>query len=203
MKGRKQRIIYPLPRRTQEEHELILKTGEYYPITTEELVKLFRELTGSEIGVLFYLRTINYEGKPLVAPVAKIASDLEITKRAVNMSLKTLSEKGLLPSWLIYNTSAKNNTELTIRDRMKEELSGAVEVVIPVGRIDLLTDTEIIEIKDINDWKEALGKLLAYSPFFPKHAKRIHLFGKSDLAKLTLAQATCSQFDITVTFEEV
>jgi len=32
---------------------------------------------------------------------------------------------------------------------------------------------------------------------------RIHLFGKQDLAKLALAQATCSEFGITVTFEEV
>lgn len=32
---------------------------------------------------------------------------------------------------------------------------------------------------------------------------RIHLFGRSDLAKLALAQATCLEFRITVTFEEV
>ncbi|WP_375514260.1 hypothetical protein [uncultured Nostoc sp.] len=32
---------------------------------------------------------------------------------------------------------------------------------------------------------------------------RIHLFERSDLAKLALAQATCLEFRITVTFEEV
>jgi hypothetical protein len=90
-----------------------------------------------------------------------------------------------------------------IQQRLKLELGGQVGVVTAVGRIDVLTDTELIEIKDIQDWKNALGQILAYSSFFSGHSKRIHLFGQSDLAKLALAQATCSEFDITVTFEEV
>lgn len=200
------RIVYPVPKRTPEEYELLLETGEYYPLTLEELVKLSRELKESEISVLFYLRTMNYEGKPLTVPVAKIASDLELHPHTVNNALKVLSQKELLPEWCKNNFTfrdSQNNIETKIRDRMKEELGGAVEVVTPVGRIDLLTATEIIEIKRINDWKEALGQLLAYSPSFPQHTKRIHLFGKSDLAKLTAARTTCKEFNITVTFEEV
>ncbi|WP_211178416.1 MULTISPECIES: hypothetical protein [Brasilonema] len=57
--------------------------------------------------------------------------------------------------------------------------------------------------KDISDWKEALDKILAYSAFFPEHSKRIHLFGRTDLAKLALASATCEEFNVVVTFEEV
>ena len=76
-------------------------------------------------------------------------------------------------------------------------------VITAVGRIDLLTESEVIEIKNIDDWKEVLGKILAYSAFFPTHAKRVHLFGKLDLGKLSLAKSTCFEFDITVTFEEV
>lgn len=88
------------------------------------------------------------------------------------------------------------------RNAVYEAISVPVEVTTTVGRIDLLTATEIIEIKEINEWKEALGKLLAYSSFFPQHNKRIHLFGRPDLSKLTIARATCKEFNITVTFEE-
>ncbi|KYC34887.1 hypothetical protein WA1_50130 [Scytonema hofmannii PCC 7110] len=98
---------------------------------------------------------------------------------------------------------ASADVERQIQDRLKHELGGQTEVVTAVGRIDLLTSTEVIEIKEISDWKEALGKVLAYSAFKPEHSKRIHPFGKPDLTKLALAQATGSEFDVVVTFEEV
>ena len=53
------------------------------------------------------------------------------------------------------------------------------------------------------DWKEALGKILAYAAFFLSHDKRIHLFGKPNLPKLSLAQALSAEFGVSVTFEEV
>ncbi|WP_460202977.1 hypothetical protein [Scytonema sp. NUACC21] len=52
------------------------------------------------------------------------------------------------------------------------------------------------------EWLKALRKLKP-SAFILKHSKRIHLCGKSDLTKLALAQATCSEFNVTVTFKEV
>ncbi|WP_460205471.1 hypothetical protein [Scytonema sp. NUACC21] len=64
------------------------------------------------------------------------------------------------------------------------------------------TGAEIIELKGVDNWFEALCQLLAYTVYL-WHAKRIHLFGKQDLAKLALAQATCLEFGVAVTFEEV
>lgn len=61
---------------------------------------------------------------------------------------------------------------------------------------------EVIEIKEIGDWKGALGKILADSSFFPNHNKR-HLFGKRVLAKLALAQTTCCILCIAVPNEGV
>lgn len=117
--------------------------------------------------------------------------------------MRKLRTAGLLPKWFAFKKTDCADIERRIRDRMKAELAEEVEVVTAVGRIDLLTATEVIEIKNISDWKEALGKILAYSAFFAEHSKRIHLFGRPELAKLALAQATCSEFGITVTFEEV
>jgi hypothetical protein len=117
-------------------------------------------------------------------------------------AVKQLCELQLIVGQL-FGFDQKNDIEHQICDRLKLELGGEVEVITAVGRIDLLTAFEVIEIKNINNWKEALGKILAYSAFFPEHSKRIHLFGCRDCAKLALAQATCSEFEITVTFEEV
>ncbi|RUS93790.1 hypothetical protein DSM106972_095490 [Dulcicalothrix desertica PCC 7102] len=176
--------------------------GNFYSIQFDEWKKWYIELTKSQIGVLMYIKLADSYGNGARIKASKIAEELKITKRAVNSAIEVLASKGLLPDWYKNYLTSKNNIEMTIRDRMKEELGGAVEVVTAVGRIDLLTTTEIIEIKEINDWKEALGKLLAYSSFFPEHNKRIHLFGRLDLSKLATAQATCKEFDITVTFEE-
>ena len=133
----------------------------------------------------------------------ELAIRLNVSRQAVNGALGELDASGLLPQGITFKKKASADVERQIQDRLKDELGGQVEVVTAVGRIDLLTESEVIEIKEISDWKEALGKILAYSAFFPNHSKRIHLFGKQDLSKLALAQATCSEFGITVTFEEV
>ncbi|OUL28259.1 hypothetical protein BV375_18380 [Nostoc sp. 106C] len=54
-----------------------------------------------------------------------------------------------------------------------------------VGLADLITDTEIIEVKNINNWKHAVGQIFAYWYFASKYENlvkkqlqpRIHLFG--------------------------
>jgi DNA-binding MarR family transcriptional regulator len=186
--------------------------GKFYPLQQEEWLRACRELKPAHIAVLYYLKTLNPDSEKLSVSNNDIASALGITRSTVSRAICALHEKHWLPDWFEVQFREQNNVELTIRDtseagrqghRLKAEVGGQVEVVTAVGRIDLLTATELIEVKDIQDWKNALGQTLAYSAFFPTHSKRIHLFGKADLTKLALAQATCSEFDITVTFEEV
>ncbi|MDJ0719082.1 MAG: hypothetical protein QNJ54_33460 [Prochloraceae cyanobacterium] len=76
-----------------------------------------------------------------------------------------------------FKTSKINPVEYQIRDRLHQQSGGLKEVATPAGRIDLLTNTEIIEIKRIGDWKAALGQILVYSAYYPEHQKRLHLFG--------------------------
>lgn len=133
----------------------------------------------------------------------ELAIRLNVSRQAMSNAFGELHDAGLLPKWLAFKKMNSSDTEYQIQQRLQSELGGQVEVVTAVGRIDLLTESEVIEIKCIDDWKEALGKILAYSAFFSEHCKRIHLFGRADLTKLALAQATCAEFNITVTFEEV
>ena len=96
----------------------------------------------------------------------------------------------------------KRYTEKIIRDRLKQALGGETEVCTPVGKIDLLTSCQIIEVKPIKSWKSALGQLIAYAYFYPKHEKRLHLFGKQPKT-LDLIKHVCKQYSVIVTFQEV
>lgn len=182
--------------------------GKFYPLQHEEWLRACRELKPAQKDLLYYIRTLDPYNQGIEINCANIArllstSERSVHRQTVSRALKELVAKGYLPDTYLFVSTPADDTERRIRDRLKLELGGEIEVATAVGRIDLLTATEVIEIKNINDWKEALGKILAYSAFFCEHSKRIHLFGRCDLAKLALAQATCSEFGITVTFEEV
>jgi hypothetical protein len=103
-----------------------------------------------------------------------------------------------------YKTKKSKGLESIVRDRLQQQIGGESEVVTPIGRIDLLTVDELIEVKFAPDWKEAMGQVLAYGAFFPSHQKRLHLFHpkNNNLSCLTEAQRICSELDILVTTEE-
>ena len=89
--------------------------------------------------------------------------------------------------------------EKGIQKRLCKELKNAqTEVETPGGFIDILTDDEIIEIKTGKNWKDAIGQILVYSEFYPKHKKRIHLF---NIENSILINNSCKKHDIVVTYE--
>ncbi|MDX2273487.1 MAG: hypothetical protein NW237_16255 [Cyanobacteriota bacterium] len=92
-------------------------------------------------------------------------------------------------------------SEAWYRDKLAKKLKGQVEVVTPSGRIDILTDREVIEVKKASNWKAAIGQILVYGRNYPNHKKRIHLFGeltKNDLKKI---KEECNAFGILLTWE--
>jgi hypothetical protein len=78
---------------------------------------------------------------------------------------------------------------------------GTMEVACDHGVVDLLTDEEVIEVKEAHMWKHALGQVLAYKACFPKHAARIHLFADDQGASLDLDAVcvVCSNSGVRVT----
>jgi hypothetical protein len=103
-----------------------------------------------------------------------------------------------LLEWLSRSTPFQR--EKGIQRRLAVKLNGETEVSTPVGSIDLVTSTEIIEIKNVNEWKSALGQVLAYGYFFQAHRKRVYLFGKTNVIPIRHVEDICQQYGVAVTW---
>jgi len=106
-----------------------------------------------------------------------------------------------LREWL--NRGASRNIERTICQRLQAELGGKIEVDTPAGKIDLLTPLEMIEVKALKSWKTAIGQAIVYGSYYPRHQKRIHLFGKAGYSVLEVIDEHCERLEITLTLEFV
>lgn len=97
--------------------------------------------------------------------------------------------------------------ECSVRNALASSVGGEAEVEPPAGNIDVLSDTEVIEVKYYRQWKHGLGQVLAYHSFYPRLAKRLHLFahtGEAGTRKyFELAQSVCDRHVVRVTFEEI
>ncbi len=93
------------------------------------------------------------------------------------------------------------HSEAWYRDRLAERLKAKKEVNTPVGRIDILTETELIELKRSRNWKSAIGQVKSYGKFYPQHRLRIHLFREMTGTKLKNIQETCDSEGIILTWE--
>lgn len=186
----------------------------YFRVTKRDAaLAIAKQLTASQLRLWLYLMMIDpfadqngsgdriYHRIPTPDEMAeKIGSCVD----TVEKDLRKLNAIGLLPKWFALRQLSRTETERRIRDRLHEELGGLIEVATPAGRIDLLTDSEIIEVKAIKDWKAALGQVLVYSAFYPEHQKRLHLFGAGrELVALADIEAAVISFGIKVTGEEV
>jgi transcriptional regulator with XRE-family HTH domain len=144
-----------------------------------------------------YLQLLKLEAlEQRPAPMA-IAQASNIKHSTFYTSIKHLQNLGLCPDWL--EPKPRIGLEKSIRDRLHQELGGQVEAPTKFGPVDLLTATELIEVKEFPDWKTGLGQLLAKANCYPSHTKRLHLFGKP--INLKNIEACCAEFDISVTVE--
>lgn len=95
-----------------------------------------------------------------------------------------------------------NNTPLSkeswYRDRLAEKTGGKTEVRTPAGNIDVLTESEIIEVKTARQWKVALGQVIAYGHFYPDLGKRIHFIGEPS----DIAVKVCQSVGVVLTWED-
>ena len=178
--------------------------GKFYPLTNEVTAILRQaKLTAAEWRIWSYLVEIDPWGDRYQdLDSLKVMSECDCSRATFYRAIAKLQEIDVIPQW--FEIKDYENVEHKIRERLKNQLGGLTEVSTPAGRIDLLTDDEIIEIKRINDWKAAFGQILVYSGFYPEHRKRLHLFGKcNQLTKLPDIEAACLAFDVNVTAEEV
>jgi hypothetical protein len=70
------------------------------------------------------------------------------------------------------------------------------EVVCNAGIVDVLTDTEVIEVKHVDRARNAIGQVLMYAKCFPFRKKRIHIFGVGTISPYLLD--VCKDVDIAI-----
>ncbi|NDJ25912.1 hypothetical protein GS682_30870 [Nostoc sp. B(2019)] len=97
--------------------------------------------------------------------------------------------------------SPKNRVKLSFLEKIEKMSHPVVEVNTPVGKIDILTDYEIIEVKKASAWKSAVGQILVYGHYYPNHQKRIHLFGECSVRTKQIIHTHCDQFNIQLTWQ--
>lgn len=95
--------------------------------------------------------------------------------------------------------SELDSKEAQIQQRLHEKLGGVTEVETDLGFIDLLTDNKLIEIKYGPKWKSAIGQLVAYGTYYPKHSKILYLFDYYGNHKNEIMNI-CSNIGISVKF---
>jgi len=96
----------------------------------------------------------------------------------------------------------REQPELKIQLKLEKKL-GYGHQQTPAGEIDILTPTELLEIKNWNDWMKGIGQLFAYGHFFPDRMRWLHLFGQppSD-DKVIVIKTICAAYRIKVTYEK-
>lgn len=167
-------------------------------INPEAVITILRDSKFKTAGLklYFYLEMMHIQG--IQPEVSQICSDLNISVASFRRWLPEVHEWSRCADWL--ELKHRQGPEREIQLRLHAELGGTMEAYTPMGPVDLVTKTEVIEIKRIADWKTALGQIFAKAYMFPDKHKRIHLFGDSSqqLKKIT---NHCRDLDVTVTFE--
>jgi len=101
------------------------------------------------------------------------------------------------------NAFRVRQSEREVQARLHSELGGQIEVLTPAGAIDLLTSTELIEIKNVKRWKTAIGQLILFSVDYPSHQKRLHLFGDLSISMISTIERYCDKLGIKVTADSI
>ena len=99
--------------------------------------------------------------------------------------------------------NTKNNQpERLIVNKLIENMENYIlEVPVSCGRIDILTDKEIIEVKEGTCWKSALGQILIYGHFYPDKKMRIHLFSTRNL-DIEFIKTIYNKHNVELSYEE-
>jgi len=123
---------------------------------------------------------------------------------AKNKAFKRNSDLGYSPpkkkkSKKVYGIARSNRIiDLITRKVGKQKIQ--FEVKTEAGNIDVLTPTEIIEIKNLGDWKHALGQVLSYGFCVPDKKLRIYLYGEIDIEYYNFICNVCKQYRVEVSF---
>jgi len=104
--------------------------------------------------------------------------------------------------WLKKGKSKNPFTEKAVQKRLAAKHASQMEVQCKSGVIDILFSDEIVEVKNANAWKSAIGQVLVYNLEYPTRKPRIHLFNCGSNEWKMMITSFCSQLNVRVTFED-
>lgn len=103
-------------------------------------------------------------------------------------------------------TKRKSNKKHVLEEDIQKKLEkkyGCGHQNTPAGIIDICTSYSIIEIKHWRGWHHAIGQLVVYSHYYPKHMKHIHFFGEYPSEdKLIIIKTICASLGIKISWEK-
>jgi hypothetical protein len=100
-----------------------------------------------------------------------------------------------------YPKAKTSQQEKAIRDSLAAQMPGSqTEVSTSSGRIDILTPSKVIEVKNVRKYKHAIGQVVSYSHYYPKHERCVYLFGKVSAKQRRLIVNECATVKVTVVF---
>lgn len=157
-----------------------------------------RSVTGETFCALPTELAVQYWGNAAINGCVKAQKLLELLRNSPDVLGVQSSD---VPVFLGKNKKSSKRAEASIRDKIAVSEGGVKEVVIISGKIDVLTSTQLIEVKHVKAWKEAIGQVLVYGHYYPSHTKRIHFFGTAHSEIRELIKSHCDKLNICITWE--
>lgn len=95
----------------------------------------------------------------------------------------------------------REQQESSVQFRLRFETHATPNVLTPAGSIDLLGSDTLTEIAHVQDWKEAIGRLMVYGKYYPEHHKHLYLTGSASCAALKMIREHCDELRILLTVD--
>lgn len=133
-------------------------------------------MTKDQLQDLNLIKTVHRKGTKYAvngAPFQSIGSLVALLLKHRSVVISEADLKELLDELCVDEKVREKN----IQEKIQRMFGGQREVHTPVGYIDLLTDTQLIESKRASQWKHAFGQLLSYAKFYPDRELVLYLFG--------------------------
>lgn len=171
-------------------------------IINRKVHKKLKSFSQLEITNIIKKGVVNFNSFPIVKPFENLSvkiDDIELADKIAELStFHQLRQSTVIGSILTGYCSQFKGTETLYQSQLHHKYGGKREVKTPVGYIDLLTDNYIIEVKETNCWKSAVGQILCYDFYKTGRSKVIALFGKCNGKLKSEILYCCSNLDIQV-----
>ncbi len=136
--------------------------------------------------------------KPDVMPCISYKVDVSLLEEGILSPIPIKeTESAIELTSKVKATSTKTQAELVVSDYLSVLLDGVREVVTDAGRIDVLTNKYVIEVKEASDWKHGIGQVIVYSFYYPNKQPVLYLFGENIFTYKDIAMFHCEKLGIT------